>query len=201
MLTLFVVSNTSGQINGTDHLINQLSNEKLKVIISNSGKLLSIENLLAMEKYGFESDKFELETDLGIFSNKDKNPTRVRKEDNRIIYQFDYGQVSLNLVYTLKGENGFIRRVLKIVNKTPLRVQNLKMGRTRFSKPADETIHYMTFWMSPTVEFIRFKKGGIFTGIENPFYHADLDEKGVALNFEPGLILKVDEGYESEPQL
>ena len=197
---LLVLIASSGQISAAESGTSRLANEKLKVIISNTGKLLSVENLLASEKYAFESDAFELDTDRGLLSNEDKKPAGVKKEKTCIIYQFDYGRIKVDLVYTLKGENGFIRRALRIVNKTPLRVKNLKMGRIKFSKPADESIHYMTFWMSPTVEFVRFEKGGMFTGIENPFYRADIDEKGVALSFEPGLILKAGQGYESEPQ-
>ena len=200
LFSLFITSVSSEEIEATDFQINQLSNEKLKVIISNTGKLLSVENFLSSEKYDFVSDQFELDTDIGILSNKDKKPNSIKKNNHSIVYQFDYGNVDLELVYTLKAENSFFRRLLKVVTKTPLRIKKLKLGEIKFSEPADEAIHYMTFWMAPTVEFIRFEKGGIFTGFENPFYHADLNEKGVALSFEPGLILKVDEGYESEPQ-
>ncbi len=196
---LIILMTFSGQIS-TACQSNQLSNEKLKIIVSNTGKLLSIENLIASERYAFKSDEFEIDTDLGIFSNKNMNANEVKKEKNCIIYKYDYGKVVVNLMYTLKGENGFICRTLVIFNYTPLKVKKLKMGRISFSKPASESIHYLTFWMAPTVEFIRFEKGGMFTGIENPFYNADLDVKGVTLSFEPGLILKSGEGYESEPQ-
>lgn len=197
---LLILITSSGKISASDYEIGQLSNEKLKVNISNTGKLLSVENYLASEKYAFISDAFELDTDLGILSNRHKKPTNVRKEKAHIIYQFDFDKVSVDLIYTIKGENSFIRRALKIVNNTPMRLKNVRMGKMMFSKPAEESIHYITFWMAPTVEFIRYNNGGIFTGIENPFYRAELDEEGVALNFEPGLILKSGEGYESEPQ-
>lgn len=182
-----------------------LANDKMNVRISDTGKLLSVENRLASEKYAFESDAFELDTDLGSLSNRDIKPARVVNEKNRVVYQFDFeqlgtGKVSVDLIYTLGATNGFFRRALKITNSTPLRVKNLRMGKAVFTKPADETVHYLTFWMAPTVEFIRYPKGGLFTGMENPFYKADMDEKGVALSFEPGLILKAGEGYESEPQ-
>ncbi|MCX5653111.1 MAG: hypothetical protein NTY65_00450 [Planctomycetota bacterium] len=183
----------------------QLANDNLKVRISDTGKLLSVENRLSSETYAFESDEFELDTDLGLFSNKDTKPAKVREERSRVVCQFDFyqspkGKVNVDLVYTLGTTNVFFRRVLKITNGVPLRVKNLRMGKTIFTKPADETIRYLTFWQAPTVEFIRYANGGLFTGIENPFYKANLDERGVALIFEPGLILKAGEGYESEPQ-
>lgn len=183
----------------------QLANDKLKIRISDTGKLLSVENRLASETYAFESDAFELDTDLGLFSNRDTKPARVREERDRVVFQFDFdqppkGKVGVDLVYTMGTANGFFRRALKITNSIPLRVKNLRMGKTVFTKPADEAIHYLTFWQAPTVEFIRYASGGLFTGMENPFYKADLDVRGVALSFEPGLILKAGEGYESEPQ-
>ena len=86
----------------------------------------------------------------------------------------------------LAGNNGFFRRALSISNAVPLRVKNLVSGTTTFTAPARETVHYVTFIAAPTVEFIRHDKGGLFTGIENPYFKADLSEQGVALSFEPG---------------
>ena len=108
--------------------------------------------------------------------------------------------VRVTLSYTLGPDNGFFRRTLKVTNSGPLRLNGVRLGSTSFQTPAEETIHYLTFWMAPTVEFLRFRRGGMFTGIENPFYRAELTEKAVTLSFEPGLILKAGEGYESEPQ-
>lgn len=183
----------------------RLANDKLTLLISDAGKLLSVENSLASETYAFQSDAFELDTDLGLLSNKDVRPAEVRKEGSRVVFHFEFdqratGKVGVDLIYTLGDTSGFFRRALKITNSVPLRVKSLRMGRTAFTKPADKTIHYLTFWQAPTVEFIRYARGGLFTGIENPFYKADLDEGGVALSFEPGLILKAGEGYQSEPQ-
>lgn len=201
-MLLVVTSLTASQAEAAPR---QLANDRLKVCISDTGQLLSVENRLALETYAFESDAFELDTDLGQFSNKDTKPAKVREERDRVVFRFDFNQpgmskLGVDLIYTLGTKNGFFRRALKITNSVPLRVKNLPMGKTTFTTPADETIHYLTFWQAPTVEFIRYPHGGLFTGIENPFYKADLDERGVALSFEPGLILKAGEGYESEPQ-
>ena len=140
LFSLFITSVSSKEIEATDFQINQLSNEKLKVIISNTGKLLSVENFLSSEKYDFVSDQFELDTDIGILSNKDKKPNSIKKNNHSIVYQFDYGNVDLELVYTLKAENSFFRRLLKVVTKTPLRIKKLKLGEIKFSEPADEAI-------------------------------------------------------------
>jgi len=194
-----------------DSAVSRLVNEKLKVHVSDTGQLLLVENRLAGEVYALDSDSFEVDTDLGLLTNRGVRPIEVRRRDGGLVYQFSFdrlgklatGKVDVTLVYTLGPDNGFFRRTLKIANgtnSTPLRLKIVRMGRTVLKEPADEAIHYLTFWMAPTVEFIRYRSGGMFTGIENPFYRADVDEKGVALSFEPGLILNAGDGYESEPQ-
>ena len=185
-----------------------LANKKIRVTISEAGTLNSVENLLAAETYSFRSDAFTLETDRGVFSNSNTQPARVTTGRERLVfhYQFSVGgtdgasSISADLIYTLTGNNGFFRRALSVSNAAPLRVKNLLLGATTFAAPARETVHYVTFIAAPTVEFIRHEKGGLFTGIENPYFKADLSEEGVSLSFEPALILKAGEGYTSEPQ-
>ena len=182
-----------------------LANDKLQVTVSNTGKLLAVENRLATETYEFGADAFELDTDLGLMSNQVDKPVSVRQEKDRIVYRFDFGQpgrdrTAVELVYTLGVTNGFFRRTLSLSNSVALRVNSLRFGATISSEPAREVVHYVTFIAAPTVEFIRHARGGLFTGIENPYFKADLTTKRVALGFEPALILQPGEGYRSEPQ-
>jgi hypothetical protein len=198
MMLLLVIY--AGRVIAADDGFSLLANTKLKVIISNTGKLLSVENVLAGEKYSFASDEFELDTDLGLFSNRDTKPTSVKTGPRRVVYRFDFDKVGVSLIYTLKGENSFFRRSVKVENKGSLRVKNLVLGRTKFVRPSKETVHYTTFIAAPTVNFIRYETGGLFSGIENPYFNTEMNDKGMALAFEPALILKPGEGYQSEPQ-
>jgi len=202
VLVVAVLASTPGVAAGSQ----VLGNAKIRVTVSDGGSLESIENLLASEKYTFGSDVFALDTDLGVFSNRTTQPALVNKDAQQVEFRYELGsaggagKVGVSLVYSLRPENAFFRRCLKITNNTPLRLKNLVLGNTAFAKPASETVHYVTFIAAPTVEFVRHDKGGLFTGIENPFFNADLNDTGVALSFEPGLILKAGEGYTSEPQ-
>ncbi len=185
-----------------------LANDKLRVTIPEVGTLHSVENLLAAETYSFTSDGFTLDTDLGLFSSSTIRPAKIIAGQERIVYHFEFGprdsrgagSIGADLVYNLAGSNGFFRRTLCVSNAAPLRVKNLIFGPTAFSTPARETVHYVTLIATPTVEFIRHERGGLFTGIENPYFAADLSERGVALSFAPALILMPGEGYTSEPQ-
>jgi len=183
-----------------------LRNATIKLTVSGGGCLESVENIPAAETYTFSSDVFTVDTDHGALSNKYTKPSRVTADGQRMEFCYEFrsakgvDKVGVSLIYTLGPESAFFRRCLKITNPTPLRLKNLVLANTAFAKPATENVHYVTFIAAPTVEFIRFDKGGLFTGIENPYFKADLSEQGVALGFEPALILKPGEGYTSEPQ-
>ncbi|MEI7953709.1 MAG: hypothetical protein WCJ66_00950 [Verrucomicrobiota bacterium] len=183
-----------------------LGNATIKLTVSPDGCLESVENIPAAETYTFNSDVFTVDTDLGVFSNKEVKPSRVTADARRMEFRYEFrsaagaDKVGVSLIYTLGPESAFFRRCLKISNPAPLRLKNLVLGNTAFAKPATDFVHYVTFIAAPTVEFIRFDKGGLFTGIENPYFKADLSEQGVALSFEPALILKAGEGYTSESQ-
>ena len=178
-----------------------LANDKISVTVSKAGKLESVENRLAGETYRFNADTFSLETDQGVFSNATRPPSKVTAGKDRMAFSYAFSPgISVDLVYTLSNDNGFFRRTLSLSNAAPLRLKNLVLGATAFARPAAEVVHYVTFIAAPTVEFIRHDKGGLFTGIENPYFKADVSEHGVALSFEPALILKSGEGYTSEPQ-
>jgi hypothetical protein len=193
---------------GADPAVHRLGNDKVTVQISQTGELLSVENRVAGETYAFAADSFDVDTDLGILTNRNAEPVEVRKLAHGLLYRFAFdrlGQrgtdrVGIALVYALGPGNAFFRRSLEITPGGLLRLKNVCLGRSELREPPGETIHYLTFWQAPTVEFIRYRHGGMFTGIENPFYRAELDENGVALSFEPGLILKAGKEYRSEPQ-
>jgi len=140
-----------------------LANEKIRVTISEAGRLEAVENPLASETYSFKSDAFALDTDLGLFSNSKIRPTRITAGKQRIVYHFELSSggtpgassISADLIYTMQGNHGFFRRALRITSRTPLRVKNLTLGKTAFARPPDEVVHYVTFIAAPTVEFIR----------------------------------------------
>jgi len=183
-----------------------LENAKLRAVILGSGGIQSVENLLAVESYSFGSDVFVVATDLGEFSNRDVKPASVSANTREIEFRYEFGtpgntgKIGISLVYTLGADSGFFRRFMKIANPGKMRLERLILGSTEFTQPASEVLHYVTFIAAPTVEFIRHDRGGMFTGIENPFFRADLKESGVALSYEPGMIIKAGEDYTSEPQ-
>lgn len=63
-----------------------------------------------------------------------------------------------------------------------------------------EFIEYKSFINAPAAAFVRYDDIGFYTGVENPFFQASAEETQVCISYEPSLILKAGETYESEPQ-
>lgn len=184
-----------------------LENPHLRVPLSARGTITAIENRAAEDIYGIESDCWTIDTDAGAFSSRDAKPACTASDGRHAEFRYDFPQasdgkpvVTIRLVYTLGDDDAFFRRHLVVTNHVPLRLEKIVLGDTVFTTPAREAVHYVTSIAAPTVEFLRHERGGLFTGIENPFFSADLRREGVSLAFEPGLILRAGEGYASEPQ-
>lgn len=185
----------------------ELQNPHLRVQLSDQGAITAIENRAAEETYDVDRDCWTIDTDAGTFSSRDAKPARTAGDGRRVEFLYDFPQVgggrpavAVRLVYTLGDEDVFFRRHLVVSNHVPLRLEKIVLGDTVLTTAAREAVHYVTSIAAPTVEFLRHERGGLFTGIENPFFSADLRREGVTLAFEPGLILRAGEGYASEPQ-
>jgi hypothetical protein len=186
----------AGQTDGT-----RLATEYFSVSINANGALTEIENVAAKERYAAKSDDFTIETDRGTWSNPGAKAVRSDIRKDRATYSFSFKDCDVALEYSLHPGRKYIERKLTVSNiRVPLTLLKIELGRTVFERRPSEAINYDTFWYAPTVSFLRFEKGGLFTGIENPFFSATHDRSQVALAFEPSLFLKPGETYESEPQ-
>src|SRR4029453_8034782 len=63
----------------------------------------------------------------------------------------------------------------------------------------NETVVYDTFWNTPTTVFLRWPRGGLFTGVENPFFRTKAETASTSLPYEPSLILAPGDTYEGDP--
>ncbi len=71
---------------------------------------------------------------------------------------------------------------------------------TDFTEQPHDFIVYNSFINAPTAAFIRYGAMGFYTGVENPFFSAQKNGTEIVLTYEPSLVLKAGEIYESEPQ-
>lgn len=179
-----------------------LKSDFLQIAVSARGELQQIDNLVAREHYPIASDEFAIVSDAGTLTNRNTAPRECSYSPGLAKYVFSCGdRFDVALEYTLLPDHAYCERrlILKVGNK-PLPLLKIELGRTTFSAAPLETITYNTFWNAPTANFLRFDKGGLFAGIENPFFRTESHDATVAFSFEPSLLLGPGETYESEPQ-
>ena len=70
------------------------------------------------------------------------------------------------------------------------------------SKPKNqkEFVFYKTFINAPAAGFLRCGKFGFYTGAENPFFSVTDAGESITVSYEPSLVLKSGEQYESDAQ-
>ncbi|MCY2928676.1 MAG: hypothetical protein NTV86_04120 [Planctomycetota bacterium] len=184
-------------------MTDQMTTTCLHIALADNGAMVQIANRTAGEVYPIESDEFEVVTDRGSFSSKGKTP--VRTGEGEYVFEAGFGRVRLQ--YAAKADQAWVkRRVVVEEIRGPVVLEKIVLGRTRFlpgegtGPGPGEFVDYDTFWNAPTVAFLRWEKGGVFSGIENPFFRAGYEAGEFELAFEPSLILKAGEMYESEWQ-
>lgn len=180
----------------------QLQNDYLACLISKRGNLQRIENRLSGESYEICEDSFSIVTDFGATSNRDTASREHIFSQNNARFTFSTGgPFDVVLEYTLAAEHKYFHRRLTIINiKLPLTLLNIELGRTSFQTAPQASVRYDTFWNAPTVSFLRWEKGGLFAGIENPFFETAWQGREVKFSFEPAMVLKAGETYDAEPQ-
>lgn len=177
-------------------------NEQVAFTVSERGAIVEIANRAAGEVYRVREDFFRIETDAWILDSRRCATIANRRETNEVICAFQAdGGAQVEWVYRHRPDRPYLERTLVIRNgPRPLTLRLVEPGHTAFEAPPAEMIPYDTFWQCPTVAFLRWPKGGLFAGIENPFFATRGDNGVLAQSFAPGMVLKPGETYESEPQ-
>lgn len=104
----------------------------------------------------------------------------------------------LNVKVTNKGGKTFYR-TLTVFCKSDLTLYEIRLSIPS-PKEENEFVFYKTFINAPAAAFVRCGKRGFYTGVENPFFTAEKKGGRITLIYQPSLILKAGEVYESEPQ-
>ncbi len=179
----------------------ELRNDKIAVRIGATGAIEEIQNRASSETYRIASDVITIETDCGIFTSAAAEPMGTPTADT-LRYAFSAGDEFRVIVeYRLVAGHPYIRRSVTLAHlKRPTTLLKVELGRTALANPLADIVNYDTFWNAPTVSFLRWAKGGIFTGIENPFFETKRRGAEITFSFEPAMILQPDATYTSEPQ-
>ena len=179
----------------------ELRNDAIAVRVSPSGAIEEIQNRGSGEAYRVASDSITIETDRGTFTTAAAEVLGPQTADT-LRYAFSAnGQFRVILEYKLVAGHPYIRRTVTLAHASqPVTILKIELARTAFEQSPAESVDYDTFWNAPTVSFLRWAKGGVFTGIENPFFETQRRGAEFAFSFEPAMTLKPGETYRSEPQ-
>jgi len=112
------------------------------------------------------------------------------------LWETSYAKVKVS-VFDNGGDT--VYRGLQLECKTDLELYRVDFI-TEFPFKPKAFIAYRSFVDAPAAAFVRYENSGFFTGVENPFFTMEEREGTVCISYEPSLILKKGEIYESEPQ-
>lgn len=132
-------------------------------------------------------------TDHGVVTVSTENAEF--NEDN-IYFENEFAEFTIN-IWNKGGKT--VYRTLNIFCKKDMVLYNIEFVIYPHTKKR-EFIFYKTFINAPAVAFIRCEEVGFYTGVENPFFTAEERESKIILSYQPSLLLKAGESYESEPQ-
>jgi hypothetical protein len=178
-----------------------LRSQSLEIELLATGAIERITNHAAGETYAFSQDGFAITTSRGVFASCGLVPEVVEGADGLLTYRFrNQDQYVVSLRYRLAANGESIERWLEIEElRVPLDLLKIEIGWAFPDGAPDEAVDYATFWHTPTAVFLRFPRGGLFTGIENPFFRTEAGRASLSLSYEPSLILKPGDTYEADP--
>lgn len=128
-----------------------------------------------------------IETDKGnfAFSKSDLNGNRFENEFAGFTASF----------FDKCGET--VYKTVTVDCKTDLTVYRISFIIPK-PKGLQEVIFYKTFIDAPAAGFLRCGEYGFYVGAENPFFTVTETAEGIVIAYEPSLILKSGESYETD---
>jgi hypothetical protein len=177
-----------------------LQNDDLRIVLSGRGMIRQLDDLRGKRSYKTDHDAFRIRTGEGVFSNHDLPVTDMRKTADGAVFCFRLNARSVYLHYRLRSGAAYFERWLLIPEgSSPLTLLNIEW-ESGFSDSPGELLVYDSFWNASTVSFLRWERGGLFCGVENPFFKTARKGGTFVFGYEPSLILKQEETHLSDPQ-
>lgn len=129
-----------------------------------------------------------IETDKGDFEL-----SQIALNDNRS--ENEFAIFTASSVFDKGGETAY--RTLEVNSKADLVLYRISFI---LPKPQElmELVFYKTFIDAPAAGFLRCGEYGFYVGAENPFFTVTETAEGIIVAYEPSLILKSGESYETD---
>ncbi len=174
-----------------------LENHRISVGLDDRGGMLWMKHRECRREVHFDHNYLSANTDRGEFSTAAYSPEQVAHTDTRAEFRFRFKSMVFTLTYVLQNDRAYVERFLKLRSDKKITLYEVK-SNTEYAERPEEVIDYHTFWNCPTVVFSRFHAFGVYSGFANPFFEVAESRKTVNIEFEPSLLLKPGEIYETD---
>lgn len=153
------------------------------------------------ETYEFSAGGFSLVAD-GVTYFARAQAESFSETDNGVEFLFREGEFTAKLRYLLPEEGAFVERELSFCKgEGGWNADRIVCEDFRLAKPADEILFHddQTLWHVPTNYFLRYEKGGLYCGLEYPYWNTDVTgTEGLTLGFSPNYAVKAGEWFVCE---
>jgi len=186
----------------------RLENPSLALVFDpRDGSLAAVTNRLTGERHDVAAQAFLLYTDQGEISPATAPLAATASIENGIRFTYRHPSAAIELDYRLHPEHHFVEKIIRLKNESdqPILIQEIIAERFRFTPAFAEVYAHDdgTDWRCPINVFLRTRKGGLFTGVENPYFEMIVPGAWQAtrldLRFAPRWILHPGETFEAEP--
>jgi hypothetical protein len=176
-----------------------------------TGTLIAIQNKVAGETYQVHHDLFEVQACEFRVGQADARLTSLRQEAGAVKARYEAGAVTIEVAFTLRGDNHFAEKRLTLINTRNYGLRNVVLSQPTFSSDGLRIVTYcyprynafrtlLNLDEAPTRTFFgRTPKGGLFTGTEVPFDTSAVMGQQVVLCYAPSLKVMAGEKLECEP--
>ena len=188
-----------------------------------SASLLSIENRLTGGRTDFRDAPFRVTTSAGEFDSRSCRLLNSTADLRQAEFQFACARLEITVSYRVEQPDaGAVRKFLRIVNRgvTPVTIFHICLfdwtippafpsGYPHSYYPGGiQQIHFHRsgIWYDHAISlFLRDDNGGLFLGVENPYFEADYHAlrkvypATVDVGYRPNWILKPGASFDSDP--
>ncbi len=149
------------------------------------------------------SDGFSIECEDAAFASEKAECRMVSTGGREAVFAFEDGEFDVLVRYSLPEEGNFFEKQISFRRKNgkSCMVKHIVCEKAVFARKPRE-IHFhddQTLWHVPTNLFVRYDGGGIYCGLEYPYWELEIDgNSGFTLGFEPNYTLDAGETFAVE---
>ena len=167
------------------------------------GGLVGLSNELTGVVYEVQSIPFQIVTNQGELTPANCPGEQTARADEEVSFRYRCSDLQVVVSYELKRADHFLHKSYRVTNHggQPVVIEKVTMWQAEFT-PGFRDIHPHrsgSLGNVPLCFFLRDKTGGLFAGVENPYFELRLSgDNALHLPFEAYVPLSPGETYQTE---